>query len=143
MSFEIELGDVHIPGKAGSRLGVETLPSDGREHTHGRLEIKINGRALPYLGYFGPDDVCIGQWAHELLLVLRKLSGGIETRHLDGCQSRPETGRLQAEAEEGSDLWVVRLLLRERGYAEGVAVLCGLLDVDILHEHAGPDSGGQ
>ena len=93
MSFEIELGDLYVPGPPGSntRLGLETLPSDGREHIHGRLEIRVNGRAMPALGYFGPDDVCLGQWAHELLLVLRTLSAGNEARHVydEGEQGQP------------------------------------------------------
>jgi hypothetical protein len=46
---------------------------------------------MPALGYFGPDDVCLGQWAHELLLVLRKLSAGNDARHVydEGEQGQP------------------------------------------------------
>ncbi len=35
-------------------------------HIHGGLRVEIAGRLVPYLGYWGPDDVCFGQWLDEL-----------------------------------------------------------------------------
>lgn len=35
-------------------------------HVHGGLRLEITGRLVPYMGYWGPDDVCFGQWLEEL-----------------------------------------------------------------------------
>jgi hypothetical protein len=40
-------------------------------HIHGGLRLEIGGRLVPYLGYFGPDDVCLGQWLEELWLAAK------------------------------------------------------------------------
>jgi hypothetical protein len=73
------------------RLGTEMLPADGGEHIHGLLRVVVNGRDLPYLGYFGPDDVCIGQWAHEFSQMTLKLSETQQGRYVfdEGEQGQP------------------------------------------------------
>jgi len=35
-------------------------------HIHGGLRFEIQGRLVPYMGYWGPDDVCMGDWLVEL-----------------------------------------------------------------------------
>lgn len=35
-------------------------------HVHGGLRLEFAGRLVPYLGYWGPDDVCFSQWLGEL-----------------------------------------------------------------------------
>lgn len=35
-------------------------------HVHGGLRLEIGGRLVPYMGYWGVDDVCFGQWLVEL-----------------------------------------------------------------------------
>jgi hypothetical protein len=35
-------------------------------HIHGGLRLEIGGRLVPNLGYWGPDDVCFGEWLTEL-----------------------------------------------------------------------------
>ena len=35
-------------------------------HVHGALTLEIAGRAGPYLGFLGPDDVCLNAWVVEL-----------------------------------------------------------------------------
>jgi hypothetical protein len=35
-------------------------------HIHGGLRLEIAGSLVPYLGYWGSDDVCFGQWLDEL-----------------------------------------------------------------------------
>jgi hypothetical protein len=35
-------------------------------HVHGGLRLEIAGRLVPYMGYWGPDDVCFNQWLEEL-----------------------------------------------------------------------------
>lgn len=53
-----------------SRLG------EGRNagHVHGTLTIEIGGRAVPHLGFFGPDDVCLNAWLVELCNVVNRLA---------------------------------------------------------------------
>jgi len=42
-------------------------------HVHGGLRLEIGGRLVPYLGYWGPDDVCFGEWVNELWLAAKAL----------------------------------------------------------------------
>lgn len=35
-------------------------------HIHGGLRLEIQGRIVPYMGYWGPDDVCMHDWLVEL-----------------------------------------------------------------------------
>ena len=62
----------------------------GASHIHGGLRLEIGGRLVPYLGYWGPDDVCFGQWLNELWHAARALEqpGG---RHVfdEGEQGQP------------------------------------------------------
>jgi hypothetical protein len=62
----------------------------GASHIHGGLRLEIAGRLVPYLGYFGPDDVCFGQWLRELWHAAHALDqpGG---RHVfdEGEQGQP------------------------------------------------------
>jgi hypothetical protein len=57
---------------------------------HGGLRIEIAGRLVPYLGYFGPDDVCFAEWIRELRSAAHVLqnAGG---RHVydEGEQGQP------------------------------------------------------
>jgi hypothetical protein len=59
-------------------------------HVHGGLRLEIGGRLVPYLGYWGPDDVCFGEWVNELWLAAKALRdpGG---RHVydEGEQGQP------------------------------------------------------
>lgn len=38
-----------------------------REHIHAYMRITIQGRALPYMGYFGEEDVCFNAWISVLV----------------------------------------------------------------------------
>jgi hypothetical protein len=38
-----------------------------RTHLHGLLVFRIDGRRVPSMGYFGPDDVCLDTWLPVLL----------------------------------------------------------------------------
>lgn len=68
-SFEISFSGLWTYGveRGGSteRESLVALRGAG-EHVHGFLEIQVQGRALPALAYFGPDDVCFNEWAREL-----------------------------------------------------------------------------
>jgi hypothetical protein len=72
------------------RVPVENL-MDGDNHVHGLLQIEINGRALPHMGFFGPDDVCFNAWVQEISNVLRELGvGAVSTYTFDeGEQGQP------------------------------------------------------
>jgi len=61
------------------------------EHIHGGLRIEIGGRLVPYLGYFGPDDVCLGAWLSELGRIAEAFSSGLDASYIydEGEQGQP------------------------------------------------------
>jgi hypothetical protein len=68
-----------------SRLG----ESDGG-HIHGTLIIEIAGRAVPHLGFFGPDDACLNTWLVELCNAVNALAGAASEYTFDeGEQGQP------------------------------------------------------
>src|SRR5437879_1289096 len=70
MSLAIQFGDLWTYSLSDTgtthRLPISKL-SEGLGHVHGRLEITIDDRPLPFLGYCGPSDVCFNEWVHELV----------------------------------------------------------------------------
>jgi len=60
-------------GNESKRLPLSQL-EDG-EHVHGGLRIQVQGRFLPYLGYFGRDDVCFNTWLAELETIYQTFEG--------------------------------------------------------------------
>jgi hypothetical protein len=92
------------------RRPLSALTADS--HVHGGLRLEIAGRLVPYLGYWGPDDVCFGQWLGELEQAARVLEqpGG---RHVfdEGEQGQPafvferegDRGFFSIAASEASD----------------------------------------
>lgn len=86
MTFEIRLGELW--GSAGRDRPLAELTLD--EHIHGELALVFDGRSVPMLGYFGPNDVCIGDWFRELQLAVASLAsdGGIHV-YDEGEQSQP------------------------------------------------------
>ncbi|MCP3881769.1 MAG: hypothetical protein GY701_25780 [Sulfitobacter sp.] len=93
-SFEISFSDLWTYGieRAGGaeRKSLAALAGAG-EHVHGSLEILVQGRPLPALGYFGPDDVCFNEWARELVHFRTALTtSGVSTYVYDeGEQGQP------------------------------------------------------
>jgi hypothetical protein len=78
LSFEIAFSDLwtYEIGESGdlrTRLPLSRLSERGG-HIHGLLQIKIGGKILPYLGYFGTDDVCFNEWVFELKSAPNNLS---------------------------------------------------------------------
>lgn len=75
MSAQITFSDLwtYEVGDSEVRLPLNRL-GERATHVHGELRIVINDRALPSLGYWGPDDVCIGQWVQELRLMVANLA---------------------------------------------------------------------
>ena len=68
MSADITVAELHIPESGGTRLPLTALSVD-EHHLHGLLRIEISGRALPQLGFFGPNDVCLDTWLEELAAI--------------------------------------------------------------------------
>lgn len=63
MSFEILFNDLWV-GDFNDKKNLTYLDEDENSHIHGRLEIIINGKKVPYLGHFGEDDVCFNEWCN-------------------------------------------------------------------------------
>jgi hypothetical protein len=79
----------NLAAMAGNdRQPLSALAADS--HVHGGLRLETAGRLVPGLGYWGPDDVCFGQWLGELRQAARALAqpGG---RHVfdEGEQGQP------------------------------------------------------
>ncbi len=93
-SFAIEFADLWTDaiGPAGdSERGSLSQLAGAGEHIHGRLEIRVDGRCLPSLGYFGPDDVCLNEWVRALTHLRTAITGDGETTYLydEGEQGQP------------------------------------------------------
>jgi hypothetical protein len=91
-SFEIRFSELwtYESGKSSERLPLARL-SDRGGHVHGRLEIEVNGLSLPYLGYFGPDDVCFNEWVFQMHSALSTLRSAprISYTYDEGEQGQP------------------------------------------------------
>lgn len=91
-TFDIKFSELwtYESGDASERLPLAQL-SDRGGHVHGRLEIAVNGALLPYLGYFGPDDVCFNEWVFQLQFTLSALRVSPNGSHTydEGEQSQP------------------------------------------------------
>ena len=88
-SVTIEVSDLWT-GSHHDRLPLANLDDDQNGHVHGRLRIVIDGRDLPRLGFFGPDDVCLNTWVKELLPIRAQL-GATDGRYVfdEGEQGQP------------------------------------------------------
>ena len=83
---ELDRGDgfTRVPLSA-----LESTPDWQCVHVHGRIAIEIAGRSLPYLGYFGDDDVCVDTWLVELAAARRALTAGTTYVFDEGEQGQP------------------------------------------------------
>jgi hypothetical protein len=90
--FEIRFSELwtYECGNSSERVPLAQL-SDRGGHVHGRLEIQVNGLSLPYLGYFGPDDVCFNEWLFQLHAALNTLRSAPRISHTydEGEQGQP------------------------------------------------------
>jgi hypothetical protein len=75
---------------SSERLPLARLSERGG-HVHGRLEIEVNGVPLPYLGYFGPDDVCFNGWVFQLHSARNTLRSALRISYTydEGEQGQP------------------------------------------------------
>lgn len=90
MRFAIQTSDLWT-GSHDNRRPLQALDKDENSHLHGRLEMCFGDRSVPHLGYFGPDDVCLGTWLEELAVVLARLSATEAGEHTfdEGEQGQP------------------------------------------------------
>lgn len=73
-SIEISYGKLTVLSGEDERLPLSGL--DDNSHIHGELSIEIGGRSVPYMGYFGADDVCFSTWIDELDNVAKTFESG-------------------------------------------------------------------
>lgn len=83
-SMQLELRSAYVPGEDKERLSLSALNAD-ETHVHGELAWTIGERRVPFMGYFGPDDVCLGDWWDGLTAALAALSEG-KPYTFDSCE---------------------------------------------------------
>jgi hypothetical protein len=94
MAFRISFSALSVPvydeGDGHVLLPLEKLADPG-DHIHGRLDVLIDGRALPYMGFFGAQDVCFNTWVEEFRRVLAELGGPAHAVYVfdEGEQGQP------------------------------------------------------
>ena len=77
------------------------------EHLHGYLNFEINGRSVPYMGYWGEDDVCLNDWLHifmDLRLVMKRNQ---KTYLFDDCEQGQPAYLFEVISENSIQLSVV------------------------------------
>lgn len=86
-TIRISFSDLAAPGE--SRRSLTELEAD--DHIHGDLLIEVQGRRLPHLGYFGPNDVCFADWLEQLAAVRAAFLAADPARHVfdEGEQGQP------------------------------------------------------
>jgi hypothetical protein len=109
--FEIRFSDLwtYECSNTSERLTIARL-SDRGGHVHGRLEIEVNRVQLPYLGYFGPDDVCFNEWVFQLHSALSTLKSAPRSSH---TYDEGEQGQPAFLFERESDLLFVSIVASE------------------------------
>jgi len=93
VTVAISFDDPWLPDAAegdNDRRDISTF-ADKHDHIHGHLSIVIADQPLRHLGYFGPDDACLGAWLAELRLLLQTLSAPGTWRYVydEGEQGQP------------------------------------------------------
>ncbi|GEN10795.1 hypothetical protein SAMN05443572_112155 [Myxococcus fulvus] len=83
-SMRIELRGAHVPGEGNERRPLAALCEE-EPHVHGELAWTLGERRVPCMGFWGPDDVCLGQWWDELTRAVAALSDR-QPYTLDTCE---------------------------------------------------------
>ena len=60
-------------------------------HVHGQLQIVIDEKVVPAMGYFGEEDVCLNAWFNILGTIVRNFESGKDTEYTydEGEQGQP------------------------------------------------------
>jgi hypothetical protein len=87
-TLKISFADLAVV-RQNIRLPLQQLTVD--DHIHGDLLIEVAGRRLPHLGYFGEDDVCMGEWLGQLAGVREAFATSRTGRYVfdEGEQGQP------------------------------------------------------
>lgn len=90
-TVRIDLADLFCPGSSpDSKLPLTRL-RQAHNHIHGALHVRLGDRLLPRLGFWGPNDVCVGDWLVELHSAIRQLDASPEATFVfdEGEQGQP------------------------------------------------------
>lgn len=65
--------------------------TDHFSHVHGHLQIVIDEKVVPAMGYFGEEDVCLNAWFDLLGTIVRNFESGKDTEYTydEGEQGQP------------------------------------------------------
>jgi hypothetical protein len=65
--------------------------TDHFSHVHGHLQILIDEKVVPAMGYFGEEDVCLNAWFNVLGTIVRNFESGKDTQYTydEGEQGQP------------------------------------------------------
>jgi hypothetical protein len=81
------------PSTVRITLGATLKSSTGQakyQHIHGEMRLELGGRVVPYMGYFGPEDVCLNSWVVVLNALIAAFKQGDTTYVFDeGEQGQP------------------------------------------------------
>jgi len=85
-AWTYDVGDEGVQEKRPLKKGGGVGP-----HVHGTLSIIVAGQALPMLGYFGPNDACLKDWAEELSRAAKTVQASDPARYVydEGEQGQP------------------------------------------------------
>ena len=83
-TMSLELRSAHVPGDGDERCPLTSLDED-RTHVHGELVWTIGDRLVPHMGFWGPHDVCFGEWWDEFTRAIAALAAGQSYVH-DSCE---------------------------------------------------------
>ncbi len=89
MSVILSFSKLHTYGYGEKNLPVSQM-NEKRSHIHGNLHFEINGRKLPYMGYWGENDVCFGEWIQVLRDAINaREAGQLSFTYDEGEQGQP------------------------------------------------------
>ncbi len=90
MSVEISFANLAVAGY-GERLPLSLLDLDENSHIHAKLRFQIGNRVVPYMGFFGPDDVCFNTWISEFERIVKIFDSATDATYIfdEGEQSQP------------------------------------------------------
>jgi hypothetical protein len=91
-------------------------PGNPYSHIHGYLKLEIDGRSVPDMGYWGPDDVCFNQWIAVFASIRHAVQKGLPSYKFDETEqgqpaflfevkpgSQIALSIVQSESGEGKD----------------------------------------
>lgn len=86
--MRLELLSAHVPDAEGERWPLTAL-DDEETHIHGELRWTIAGRRVPWMGFWGAEDVCLGEWWDGLNAAMAALALGASYTLDTGEQGSP------------------------------------------------------